>query len=47
MAAGRYTSQLVTITFLRWRSFSQRASLATLVVLPEPCKPAISTTAGG
>ncbi len=35
------------MTFLRWRSLSQRASLATLVVLPEPCKPAMSTTAGG
>ena len=28
-------------------SWSQRASLATLVVLPEPWRPAISTTAGG
>ena len=26
---------------------NQRASLAELVVLPEPCRPAISTTVGG
>ncbi len=26
---------------------NQRASLAALVVLPEPCRPAISTTVGG
>src|SRR6185437_4761960 len=29
------------------RSVSRRASLATVVVLPAPCRPAISTTAGG
>ena len=47
MAAGRYTSVLTTTTFLRSRSLSRRASFATVVVLPEPCRPAISTTAGG
>ncbi len=46
MAAGRYTSVLTVSTFFL-RCCSQRASLAVVVVLPAPCKPAISTTAGG
>ena len=45
-AAGRCRSA-PTSSGLRpcWRN--QRASLAALVVLPEPCRPAISTTVGG
>ena len=47
MAAGRYTSADTSSTFLRCSSLSRRASLPAVVVLPAPCKPAISTTAGG
>ena len=44
-AAGRYTS--VETSSGWWPPCtSQRASLAVLVVLPEPCRPVISTTAG-
>src|SRR5690606_38176226 len=46
IAAGRYTSALTTMTFFLRRSFRCRASLAAVVVLPAPCRPAISTTAG-
>ena len=45
-AAGRYTSTETS----RGRCppfFSQFASLPEVVVLPEPCSPAISTTVGG
>ena len=40
-------SQLTTITFFFCCSLRKRESLATLVVLPEPCKPAMRMTAGG
>ena len=47
MAAGRYTSPETVSTFflrfwIRWR-----ASLAVVVVLPAPCRPAMRMTAGG
>ena len=35
------------MTFFLSRSCSMRASLPTLVVLPEPCRPAIRITVGG
>ena len=35
------------MTFLRSNLVRRSASLAEVVVLPEPCRPAISTTAGG
>ncbi|MNH95544.1 hypothetical protein D3C73_481930 [compost metagenome] len=47
IAAGRYTSAETTKTFFFCFSFRNLPSLATLVVLPAPCRPAISTTAGG
>ena len=47
MAAGRYTSADTVSTFFLRLSISHLASLAVVVVLPAPCKPAISTTAGG
>ena len=47
MAAGRWTSALATRTFFFSRSRRWRASLATVVVLPAPCRPAMRTTAGG
>ncbi len=47
IAAGRYTSQLTSSTFLRASSRTRRASFAAVVVLPAPCKPASRITAGG
>src|SRR3546814_10572472 len=46
-AAGRLTSSDAIRTFLRSFSFRRLAILAVVVVLPEPCKPAIITMAGG
>ncbi len=46
-AAGRATSSDAISTFLRSRSLSRLASLAVVVVLPEPCSPTIMITAGG
>ena len=46
IAAGRYTSHETVSTFF-FVSRSHLASLPTVVVLPAPCRPAISTTAGG
>ena len=34
-------------TFFPFRSFNRLASFAVVVVLPDPCKPTISTVAGG
>ena len=45
-AAGRCRSA-PTRSGLRPCCFHHTASLADAVVLPEPCKPAISTTVGG
>ena len=46
MAAGRRVSSEASRTFLR--SFTRRsASLPAVVVLPEPCRPAIRITVGG
>ena len=45
-AAGRWRSA-PTSSGLRPCCLNQRASLAELVVLPEPWRPAISTTVGG
>ncbi|MNR20703.1 hypothetical protein D3C85_1375590 [compost metagenome] len=47
IAAGRYTSAETTRIFFFWVSFSSLDSLPTVVVLPAPCRPAISTIAGG
>ena len=47
IAAGRRTSVLTSSTRLCSRSISHRASLAAVVVLPAPCRPARSTTIGG
>ena len=47
MAAGRYTSPDTVSTFLRRFSIRCLASLAVVVVLPAPCRPAIRITAGG
>ena len=45
-AAGRYTSTETSIG--RWPPFcSHAASLPEVVVLPEPCRPAIRITLGG
>src|SRR5713226_8688036 len=46
-AAGRCTSSDTSSTFLRSRRRNSRASLAEVVVLPEPCNPTIITTTGG
>ena len=46
-AAGRATSSEAISTFLRSRSDSRLASLAVVVVLPEPWRPTIMITAGG
>ena len=45
MAAGRRTSVDTITGFLPWR-FSQRPSLADVVVLPAPWRPSSSTTRG-
>ena len=45
-AAGRWRSAPTSSGLRPWL-LNQRASLAELVVLPEPCRPAISTTVGG
>ena len=47
IAAGRRVSSEAISTRLPSRSFSRRASLAVVVVLPEPCRPTISIGAGG
>ena len=47
IAAGRRVSSEAISTRLPSRSFQRRASLAVVVVLPEPCRPTISTGAGG
>ena len=47
MAAGRWTSQEARNTDFLSCSLRRRASLATVVVLPEPCSPATITTLGG
>ncbi len=47
MAAGRYTSPDTVSTFFLRRSIRCLASLAVVVVLPAPCRPAIRMTAGG
>ena len=46
-AAGRVISSDATMTFLRSRLFSRSANLPAVVVLPEPCRPAIKITEGG
>ena len=46
-AAGRATSSEAISTFLRSRSDRRLASLAVVVVLPEPWRPTIMITAGG
>ncbi len=46
-AAGRLTSSDAIRTFLAPLSLRRRAILAVLVVLPEPWRPTIITTAGG
>ncbi len=47
IAAGRRVSSEAIRTFLRSVLTSRAASLAEVVVLPEPCRPAIRITAGG
>ena len=47
MAAGRYTSPETVSTFFLRLSIRCLASLAVVVVLPAPCRPAIKITAGG
>src|SRR3981189_1332623 len=47
MAAGRETSAETVSTFFLRSSISHFASLAAVVVLPAPCRPASSNTAGG
>ncbi len=47
MAAGRYTSPDTVSTFFLRFSIRCLASLAVVVVLPAPCRPAIRITAGG
>ena len=47
MAAGRRVSSEAIMTFLRSNFVRRKASLAEVVVLPEPCRPAIRTTIGG
>ena len=47
IAAGRRTSVLTSSTLFFWVSISQRASLAAVVVLPAPCRPASRMTYGG
>src|SRR5574337_1236536 len=47
MAAGRYTSAETVRTFFLRFSIRCLASLAVVVVLPVPCRPAIRITAGG
>src|SRR5574343_1147068 len=47
MAAGRYTSAETVSTFFLRRSIRCLASLAVVVVLPAPCRPAIRMIAGG
>jgi len=47
IAAGRYTSPETVNTFFLRFSIKCFASLAVVVVLPAPCKPAIKITAGG
>ena len=47
MAAGRRVSRDAISTFLRSTLVIRTASLAEVVVLPEPCRPAIRITAGG
>jgi len=47
IAAGRLVSSDAISTRLPSRSFRRRASLAVVVVLPEPCRPTIRTGAGG
>ncbi len=47
MAAGRRVSSEATSTFLRSVFASRSASLPVMVVLPEPCRPAIRITVGG
>ena len=46
-AAGRCTSSEASSAFWRSRVLRRSASLAVVVVLPEPCRPTISTTRGG
>src|SRR5882672_752063 len=47
IAAGRYTSQETSRGLFPRPSFSSFASFAAVVVFPDPCSPARSTTAGG
>jgi hypothetical protein len=47
MAAGRLVSSEAISTRLPSRSFRRLASLAVVVVLPEPCRPTIRIGAGG
>ena len=47
MAAGRRVSSEAISTLLRSVLASRSASLADMVVLPEPCRPAIRITVGG
>ena len=47
IAAGRLVSSEARRTFLPFFSFSRFASLAVVVVLPEPCRPTIRMTLGG
>ena len=47
IAAGRLVSSEAIRTRLLFRSFNRLASLAVVVVLPEPCKPTIKMVDGG
>ena len=47
IAAGRRTSSEAISTLRRCRSVSRLASLAVVVVLPEPCRPTIMMATGG
>ena len=47
IAAGRLVSKDAIKTFLLFFSFNRFASLADVVVLPEPCRPTIRIGAGG
>jgi signal recognition particle subunit SRP54 len=47
MAGLQGAGKTTTPTDFFWVSCNQRPNLATVVVLPAPCKPAIRITAGG
>ena len=47
MAAGRLVSSEAISTRFLWVTRRKRPSFAVVVVLPEPCRPTMSTAAGG